>query len=651
MKRVTLLSAMLTACGAGDGPAAPSAASVPAEAPAPPAVVRDPAVAPPHRLALGHHFACVVRDARVLCVGEAPSARSPRALAPVPWVDDVVEVAADDYELCARRADGTVRCAHADDTPFDVAGIDDAVRIRLDMSLVVQRADGTLVEVSMIDEHERRPIPGPGPAAAAPLDATADLAASFGRVCALGAHGRVACADDRGPDVHEYVERGAQAITIDNGVLVVVHGDGTVGADMLNDERYELRPRDALAGLADLRGACGFRDGAAVCPSFDGRSWRRLPEARVEGMRLVEVERDFDAGFAIDAAGELYVWGAPAPVIVTLPQHEPRGPTDVAGLVDAVAVSVADDHACALREGARVSCWGESFGPRPREVSLDLLEGAPAELVSGRFATCARSATGRVVCWGRRGVDGAAPAPFAPTRVDVEDARALAGAGSHMCARLGSGAVTCWAMDPEMQPAAVATLAGASAIGGGTDFVCGLVAGSLRCASFDTLFGGAPEVPVPRTEVGAVDELAVGGESACWRRGETWRCIGHNGVGQLGAEPSRPLAAPVDFPSGVAALALSYHRTCGVGARGAVTCAGTERDGSPRVGGLGRGSGALTALGAVAPARAVAVGRDLACALLEGGSVRCWGDGFEGGLGDGTSAILEAPVLIPVASP
>lgn len=91
-------------------------------------------------------------------------------------------------------------------------------------------------------------------------------------------------------------------------------------------------------------------------------------------------------------------------------------PVQVAGLVDAVEISVGYHHACARRSGGTVVCWGwamdgEMGDGQPTHPSCT---GAPcastpvavagladAVAIDGRFThTCARRTNGTVVCWG-----------------------------------------------------------------------------------------------------------------------------------------------------------------------------------------------------------------------------------------------------------
>ena len=607
--------------------------------------VDDPDVVPSRSLALGYEFVCVLRQGRVLCAGHAPGLTSIGRLTPIEGLSDVVEIDGVDRTLCARRANGTVWCRMDDEPAFELPRVNDAVRVRVDLNVTVLRADGTLEEVSLRGAHEALPIPR--------FDASADLVAHLGYACGLGSEGRVACGETRATEARVFYERGARGIALDNGTLEIVTETGEVLADHLPmNERIELTPRAAMSGLLALRGRCGLRHGVAVCPEDDDefRHESGLPEGRVEGHPFVEVARGFTLGCALDREANLYCWGGDVGGILGTPGHETWGPTEVQGLTDATLVTLGDDHACALRATGAVVCWGEGLGATPQPVSLEAIGGAARALASNSLATCALGADGEVVCWGRRREDSmfeTTVLPLPATLVEgITDAVEIVGTGGHVCARIGEPTteVRCWT--PGQPSFVVADLAASSILGGGLGFVCGLVAGTLRCHAFGDPLEPPRSPPFDHLELGAIERLAIGGESACWWTRNHWMCSGHNGTGQLGARPSPPLTTPVRFPGAMTSLTLAAHRSCGVDAAGRVQCAGVLLSGAARDPEVDRGRGGLTRIGDITDARSVALGTDLGCAVLASGGVRCWGDGYQGGLGDGTSSIVTTPTLV-----
>jgi alpha-tubulin suppressor-like RCC1 family protein len=122
------------------------------------------------------------------------------------------------------------------------------------------------------------------------------------------------------------------------------------------------------------------------------------------------------------------------------------------------AIGVGGEHTCARRRDGAVLCWGSSdrgqrgdgtftaASPTPAPV-LDLHDAA--DVAAGRQHSCARRASGGVVCWGTGTMgqigDGAKVDRNAPVAVrGVTGAVALALGYDFSCALLGDGAVMCW---------------------------------------------------------------------------------------------------------------------------------------------------------------------------------------------------------------
>jgi alpha-tubulin suppressor-like RCC1 family protein len=98
--------------------------------------------------------------------------------------------------------------------------------------------------------------------------------------------------------------------------------------------------------------------------------------------------------------------------------------------------------------------------------------------------------------------------------------------------------------------------------------------------------------------------------------------------------------------AGVTSISAGVEHTCAVIADGRIECWGNNEFGK-----LGNGSTdtswtPVTVDGLSGRARAVAAGGGSTCALLDDGSVECWGDNSDGELGDGTrtSRLTPAPV-------
>ncbi len=156
------------------------------------------------------------------------------------------------------------------------------------------------------------------------------------------------------------------------------------------------------------------------------------------------------------------------------------------------------------------------------------------------------------------------------------------------------------------------------------------------------------------------DTVAAGNAHSCALEDGQAYCWGENDYGQLGDGSTVNSAVPVPVvTSGVlAGQTLTQISagggggldTCALGSAGAVYCWGAGYDG-----GLGDGSTADSSVpvavdsgGALAGTKVIQIstGADGACALDSAGSAYCWGDNDYGELGDGSTADSSVPVAV-----
>ncbi len=149
-------------------------------------------------------------------------------------------------------------------------------------------------------------------------------------------------------------------------------------------------------------------------------------------------------------------------------------------------------------------------------------------------------------------------------------------------------------------------------------------------------------------EAGAFHSCTVtpAGAVQCWGRNRLDG--GFGGALGDGTLLDRTQAQPVmGLASGMVAVQPGSFHTCAMDQFGALQCWGHAGAGR-----LGDGTSsdkqqpaAVTGLGA-GVAIAVSAGGSGGCVLTRGGQVRCWGDNTHGEVGDGTTAPRNAPVLV-----
>lgn len=286
---------------------------------------------------------------------------------------------------------------------------------------------------------------------------------------------------------------------------------------------------------------------------------------------------------------------------------------------------------------------------------------------AGSGHVCAVDASAALSCWGlnSKGQVGAGPLALqsvrAPTPVvAIGSVRAVAAGMRTTCALTAAGEVRCWGANDEGvrgdeadEPrfdgqGALPVVQGADGLWLGDSNACARRAGAILCwgaNDFAQIGPLEPERVTAPVEVhpaaDAVEAMAVGRRFLCARtRGGDVLCRGRNGYGQLGRGGTSAFeAAPkkVEGLGRVVDVAAGGLSACAVDDGGTVRCWGAlePKELPPEP------SSYVTTPRAVtlpAPARRVAVGETHSCALLEDGTVACWGEGSGGALGDGSSA-------------
>ena len=137
--------------------------------------------------------------------------------------------------------------------------------------------------------------------------------------------------------------------------------------------------------------------------------------------------------------------------------------------MNAVAISAGGEHSCALLVNGIVECWGDNSngelgnGTNNSSFTPIIVKGigGSSRLVGVRAITigddhpCALLSNGTVDCWGDNGNgelgNGTTRSSFTPVAVKgvggvprLTGVRAISAGGDHTCAALASGAVDCW---------------------------------------------------------------------------------------------------------------------------------------------------------------------------------------------------------------
>ena len=335
-------------------------------------------------------------------------------------------------------------------------------------------------------------------------------------------------------------------------------------------------------------------------------------------------------------------------------------PVSVSAMSGATAVTAGDAHACAIvSSGNQIKCWGyNGYGglgngtlgsstSTPTDVT-GIITGATAVSAGGNH-TCA-IVSGGVLCWGegssgklgRGGIDESnANSPVSAFGLTSNMTKISAGP-VHTCAlsTVSGGSVYCWGSN------------GFGQLGGGS-------------------VGGSSSTPNLVSGLGSVTSIAVGSNHTCaLLSGAVW-CWGNNGTGQLGdggdiiEEGSSATPVNVAGLFGVTAITAGSTHTCALLSAGTVKCWGHNSTGQ-----LGSGlalDGSLPgnsstpvdviegdgssiplsnviAISAGGTNTGLSAGKSHTCAIILGGTMKCWGDGSSGQIGSALKIIKKTPV-------
>lgn len=142
---------------------------------------------------------------------------------------------------------------------------------------------------------------------------------------------------------------------------------------------------------------------------------------------------------------------------------------------------------------------------------------------------------------------------------------------------------------------------------------------------------------------------ASGSDATCALMTDTTvKCWGQNNYGQLGNGTNilSSVPVPVSNLSGAIEVGTSDAWACAVINSGQVKCWGNNAYGELGTGTAGGTSSVPQTVTGISTATQVTLGTDHACALLADTTVKCWGLGTSGQLGNGTTTSSSTPVVV-----
>jgi hypothetical protein len=293
---------------------------------------------------------------------------------------------------------------------------------------------------------------------------------------------------------------------------------------------------------------------------------------------------------------------------------------------------------------------------------------------AGAVHACVRTAAGAALCWGYNdfGMVGDG------TRIDRRTPVQVNGLGSnvadvqaywdHTCALLDNGSVKCWGHNGDGElgdgtkltkdhPVDVQGLnSGVLQITNGFDSGCALLdTGAVRCWGYNgngQLGDGTRTTRVTPVKVDNISDavfISGGWDHVCAILADGGlQCWGGNDHGEIGDGTKQDRLRAVDVPgltSGVASVAAGYDHTCALMDTGSVKCWGNNKTGEL---GIGNTTNQLSpvAVPGLSNVDSISAGANHTCAVTSAGGAKCWGANESGELGDGTTKTRTSPVNV-----
>ncbi|MBL9102611.1 MAG: hypothetical protein JNL82_16820 [Myxococcales bacterium] len=312
----------------------------------------------------------------------------------------------------------------------------------------------------------------------------------------------------------------------------------------------------------------------------------------------------------------------------------------------AIDLAVGANHNCVVLQGGGVRCWGAAHNGRlglgntqqvgddehPADAPNVMLAGLATDVATFHGHTCAVLVGGLVRCWG-------------------VNSQYQLGLGTMSSVNIGDNEHPTVVPPVDLGGTAVLTSTGSG-------FVCALLTtkqikcwgtanqGQLGLGNQSNI--GYDDVPAdhPPVVFTDIDDLSSGDRYTCIRRaGADVHCFGANELGQLGrgdleelGDDESPDAGPIPLGAPAIDVDAGGQHACAVLQGGAVRCWGDNEYGQLGLGHtdtIGDDELPLSVppieLGG--PAVRVSAGGDHTCALMATGEVRCWGRGQGGRLG------------------
>lgn len=357
-----------------------------------------------------------------------------------------------------------------------------------------------------------------------------------------------------------------------------------------------------------------------------------------------------------------------------------------------IQISSGKRHTCALQNNGEVYCWGDNLNYQLGSLGND--SGIPKlvpnlnnviSISAGGQHTCALKKNGSVQCWGlntfgQLGIPIQVNQPRIASLKEIKELKNIKSISlgeNHSCALDNLGDIYCWGDNSEGQlltnqisesalPIKNNYISKISMISSGNQHICALhLKGEVFCWG-DNRSGQIGNRKIQnKTIVNLVQNLKniksiyAGGSSTCaLSNSNSIYCWGDNTFSQLGVENTienknakLPVPFKVDHLLEIKELSIGDNHVCGLTKNSTVICWGSNSKNNFQLGTVTKNSIHYLPLEVpnLLDINSISAGGLHTCALKNNGTVYCWGNNFQGQLGNGEfSASYGRPYKVSI---
>lgn len=635
------------------------------------------------RLAVAGNHTCAIRyDRRVVCwgannhgqlgLGDARMRDTPTV---VTSLTDVTQVAVGTNHSCVLQRSGQVWCwgdnrfgqsagsTTQQTTPMRVSALSNVMKIAAGGNTTCAlQSDGYLICWGA----EIGDVPSFTPIRA--VSDVADMAIGYAHACAVQITGTVYCWGD-----HHYSQ---------NGISMSAQPVQIVGVPLIRSVAVGVDHSCLLDIQQNVW--CWGKNSQGQVNGEPSNSIYATPELQYRGTSHVVTGNDFTC--VRQQIGATVCWGGNRYAQLGIDDASVHFFVNTA-VNDGFVVAAGGNHSCVLLTNSTTRCWGGNEygqlgdGTTNSSSTPQTVRGNESfvDIDAGLAHTCVIVNDATVRCWGHNNFgqlgDVTTDNANSPVIAAVQDVRKLALGNSHSCALLGDGGGACWGRNEEGQlgvggtansamPLRVANLDAALDISSGADHVCVVRQdGTVWCWGSNRYgqlgFGEVgPGVSIPTQVPGILNAVAVGlgdNHSCALTVDRTVWCWGWNNYGQSGdalVDDKSIVQRPqqVTGVSDVVQLHVGGNHTCVLTQDANAFCWGDNFNGQlgdPTV--TTPYKSTPNVVSGITRFVSLAAGGAHTCGLLQDGDTLCWGWNRFGQIGNGSSGITrDVPEPAPV---